>query len=255
MLLGNHTGGDTAGAGSSHWGRQDPSGCPSAGLLPAREALATLSCPPGGAQGLHGGRGRAVAPRAEAGCEAEGVKRDGLAAWCGSPGPVPFSPCLCRSRPLCCHSGRQEPILRLSAPGRGSGPPAARMRAAPLMAARQPQMERMAADSGARRASIGRPGGTDADTAFVCTRRDGGSDKVPPVALGWRVQRWPFPAAGHGPRTGLGQGRSPSCPTRAHSTGGEGLQPELHTDSAGAGCRTLPRLCRHGCKHTVSVGS
>lgn len=60
------------------------------------------------------------------------------------------------------------------------------------MAARQMQMDRKAADSGGT-AHIDPPprgpGGTDADTAFVCTRRDGGSDKVPPVALGWRAQR------------------------------------------------------------------
>lgn len=52
------------------------------------------------------------------------------------------------------------------------------------MAARQMQMDRKAADSGgtARIDPPGpaAPGGTDAAAAFVCTRRDGSSDKALP---------------------------------------------------------------------------
>lgn len=103
------------------------------------------------------------------------------------------------------------------------------------MATRQMQMDRMAADSsGTAHIDLpgpAAPGETDAAAAFVCTRRDGSSDNVPPVALGCRVQQLTF-----------------SCcwPWPTHKQGTE----MVHALGSG----TL-LLYMHGRKHTVYIGS
>lgn len=174
--------GTLQGLGAATEAGRIPQDAPALVVPSACEALAALSCRRGGAVGLHG---CAVTLRAEAGCKAEGVNRDGLAASCGSPGSVPFRPLsvpigatLLSLIPTRAHSAAYQ---RRSA---GQGAAAVSVLGGALMG-------RMAADSGGPAASIPGPGpgGTDADTAFVCARRDGGSDKVPPAALGWRVQR------------------------------------------------------------------
>lgn len=166
------------------------------------------------ARELHAGHSPAVAAGAAAGCAAEGVNPDGLAALLGLRGPSLSGPCLSLSERLSCHSSRQEPILLLSAARSGSGGGGTgHARRGALMAARQKQMERMAADSGGP-AHIdppgpAAPGGTDAGAAFVRTSRDGGSDKGPPVAglacaqpTSTSPRRWPrlTPSTGRSPR-------------------------------------------------------
>lgn len=175
----------------------------------------------------------------------------------------PFQALVCpyRSDSPVTHPNK-SPFCSLSTDKSGSG--GGRSEHAPrraLMAARQMQMDRMAADSSGTAhidlPSPAAPGGTDAAAAFVCTRRDGSSDNVPPVALGCHVQqltfscRWPWPTHKHG---------TESVPTQwAHRRACRGTSIEVWVflctvTGVGSGCGML-LLYMHGHKCTVYVGS
>lgn len=123
--------------------------------------------------GLHGSHSHAVTPRAEAGCKAEGVNSDGFGSVVRVSRVCPFQSLVCpyRRHSAVTHPNK-SPFCSLSAAERGSGGAGSEhARLGAWVAARQMQMDRMAADSGAsaQRSAAPRPGGTQADTAFVRT--------------------------------------------------------------------------------------